>query len=81
MSSADYTKDLKDIKELMQKSSRFLRWTIYILAGLYALTGAFISYQFFFPKSGYLVLQSWNFKMVIVIAVSVIVLSVVTAFH
>jgi len=43
MKSKDYLKDLNEIKHLMNKSSRFMSLSGLsgILAGIYALTGAF----------------------------------------
>jgi len=47
MESKDYLKDISEIKNMMNKSSRFISLSGLsgILAGIYALIGAFIAYQ------------------------------------
>ncbi len=83
MSEKDYLKDISEIKNLMNKSSRFISLSGLsgIFAGGYAIAGAIIAYFFLFPKAGdSLTLHSWNFKMLLVLLASVLVLSVVTAF-
>lgn len=83
MSEQDYLKDIHEIKNLMNKSSRFISLSGLsgIFAGGYAILGAIIAYYFIFPKAGdQLTLHSWNFKMLIIVLLSVLVLSVATAF-
>ncbi len=81
MSEKDYLKDISEIKELMNRSSRFISLSGLsgIFAGSYAIIGALIAYFFLLPKGEYVVLHSWNFKMLIALLVGVAVLSVVTA--
>lgn len=81
MSEKDYLKDITEIKNLMNQSSRFLSLSGLsgIFAGIYALIGAAVAYFFFLPKEEYLTLHSWNFKMLLGILITVAVLSVVTA--
>tara|TARA_A100000171_G_C2139589_1_gene153706 strand:- start:598 stop:1203 length:606 start_codon:yes stop_codon:yes gene_type:complete len=82
MSEQDYLKDIHEIKNLMNKSSRFISLSGLsgILAGVYAILGAAIAYFFLLPKGEFVVLHSWNFKMLVVLLLAIAVLSVVTAF-
>lgn len=45
----DYIRDIAEIRTMMERSSRFLSLSGWagIMAGIYALTGAFIAYRFF----------------------------------
>lgn len=80
----DYTKDIAEIRMMMEKSSKFLSLSGWagIMAGIYALTGAYIAHIFFgfspadtdYSISPPSVL--WN---VIMVAMAVLVLSVATA--
>ena len=82
MSEQDYLKDISEIKNLMNRSSRFISLSGLsgIFAGIYALIGAAIAYFFLLPEGEYVVLHSWNFKMLIGLLIAVAVLSVVTAY-
>lgn len=82
MSEQDYLKDISEIKNLMNKSSRFISLSGLsgIFAGIYAIAGATIAYFFLLPKGEYVVLHSWNFKMLIALLLTVAVLSVITAY-
>lgn len=83
MSNQDYLKDIHEIKTLMNRSSKFISLSGLsgILAGLYALAGAFIAYIYVFPAAGEtLYLHSWNFRTLIIILISILILSVVTAY-
>ncbi|HET8808678.1 MAG TPA: hypothetical protein VFM65_00245 [Flavobacteriaceae bacterium] len=83
MESKNYLKDIGEIKNLMNRSSRFISLSGLsgILAGLYALIGGAIAYFFLFPEpGGFILFNSWNFKMLIVLLLSIAVLSIVTAF-
>lgn len=81
MSDEDYLKDLSEIKNLMTKSSRFISLSGLsgILAGVYALIGAGITYFYILPDN-YVMLHSWNFRMLLVILFIVATLSIITAF-
>ncbi|NCP53514.1 MAG: hypothetical protein AUK33_03835 [Flavobacteriaceae bacterium CG2_30_34_30] len=81
MGQKDYLKDISEIKQLMNRSSRFISLSGLsgIFAGLYAILGAVIAYFYLFPKTGTLTLHSWNFKMLVILLMSVAVLSIVTA--
>ncbi|HET8886824.1 MAG TPA: hypothetical protein VFM70_10785 [Salinimicrobium sp.] len=50
----EYIKDLTEIRTMMERSTKFLSLTGWsgILAGLYALIGAFISYRLFYNTHG-----------------------------
>jgi general stress protein CsbA len=83
MSDKDYLKDISEIKNLMNRSSRFISLSGLsgIFAGIYAIAGAVIAYLYLFPKPGeYLTLHSWNFKLLLSLLALVAVLSIVTAF-
>jgi len=82
MESKDYLKDISEIKNLMNKSSRFISLSGLsgILAGIYALIGAAITYWFVATYSdGTLYLDGWIFRTVILILFSVAALSIISA--
>lgn len=65
MTQQDYLKDLSEIKDLMNKSSRFISLSGLsgILAGTYALIGAAVAYWLVTTYSnGVLILDGWVFK-------------------
>ena len=67
----------------MDRSSRFISLSGLsgIFAGIYAIVGAAIAYVYLFPKPGeYLTLHSWNFKLLLILLASVLVLSIITAY-
>ncbi len=87
MSNEDYLKDLSEIKQLMTKSSRFISLSGLsgILAGIYALIGAFLGYQIIYANNsistyGYrtLVLTEDRMMQIFVIAFVVVVASLLT---
>ena len=83
MDSKKYIEDITQIKDMMKRSSRFLSLSGLsgILAGIYAVLGAVIAYFFLFPKPGeYLTLHSWNFKMTVVLLITIAILSIVTGY-
>jgi hypothetical protein len=83
MSENDYLKDISEIKNLMNRSSRFISLSGLsgIFAGIYAIIGAVVAYLYLFPKPGeYLTLHSWNFKLLLALLASVAILSVITAY-
>lgn len=83
MSENDYLKDISEIKNLMNRSSRFISLSGLsgIFAGIYAIIGAVIAYLYLFPKPGeYITLHSWNFKLLLALLASVAILSVITAY-
>ncbi|AUC77533.1 MULTISPECIES: hypothetical protein [unclassified Olleya] len=81
MSDQDYLKDISTIKNLMNKSSRFISLSGLsgILAGIYALIGAALTYYLVTNYSyGTLTLDGWVFRYVFIILFMVAFLSVVT---
>ncbi len=82
MESKKYLEDITEIKDLMSRSSRFISLSGLsgILAGIYAITGAVMTYIFLLPTGDYVVLHSWNFRMIVGVLIAVAVLSFVTAY-
>lgn len=83
MSDQDYLKDISEIKNLMNRSSRFISLSGLsgIFAGIYAIIGAAVAYVYLFPAPGeFLTLHSWNFKLLLALLASVALLSIVTAY-
>lgn len=81
MSSKDYLKDITEIKNIMNKSSRFISLSGLsgILAGVYALVGASLAYSIVTNSArGYLILDGKIFIICIVILVTVAILSTLT---
>lgn len=84
MSDKDYLKDISEIKNLMNKSSRFISLSGLsgILAGIYALVGAAMTYYYVTTFSyGTLLLDGWVFKTIIFILFMVAFLSIVTGIY
>ena len=86
MEEKDYLKDIQDIKSMMSQSSRFLSLSGLsgILAGIYALIGAWFAYKtIHFDKTtngnyNDLIISEQDVITLIVIAITIIVLSIVT---
>ncbi|WP_179333170.1 hypothetical protein [Winogradskyella costae] len=81
MSEKDYLKDITEIKNLMNKSSRFISLSGLsgILAGIYALIGAAITYWLVTTYSyGTLKLDGWIFETVLLILFLVAFFSALT---
>ena len=84
MESKDYLKDLSEIKDLMNKSSRFISLSGLsgILAGVYALIGAAIAYWLVDNSSReYLILDGTIFKLVILDLALIALLSIITGIY
>lgn len=84
MSNKDYLKDISEIKNLMNKSSRFISLSGLsgILAGIYALVGATMTYYYVTTYSyGTLLLDGWVFKTIVFILFMVAFLSIVTGIY
>jgi len=84
MNDKDYLKDISEIKNLMNKSSRFISLSGLsgILAGIYALVGAAMTYYYVTTYSyGTLLLDGWVFKTIIFILFMVAFLSIVTGIY
>lgn len=87
MENKNYLEDLKDIKELMSQSTKFLSLSGLsgVLAGIYCLIGAFLAYQLIYTNTNginnyntIIITQSTIYKL-IAIASGVILLSLFTA--
>jgi len=78
----NYLQDIQDIKKMMDKSTQFISLSGLggIMAGVYALAGAFAIHQITSYNSGRLALNSTDFKLILAIAGAVLVLAVCTAF-
>lgn len=82
MNSQDYLKDISEIKNLMNKSSRFISLSGLsgILAGIYALIGAAFAYWLVNNHSnGKLLLDGWVFRLAFLDLLLVLILSIGTA--
>ncbi len=82
MESKDYLKDITEIKNIMNKSSRFISLSGLsgIMAGVYALLGAGFAYYLVLNNSkSYLILGSTIFNYVLLDLFLVATLSIVTA--
>ncbi|WP_296380951.1 hypothetical protein [Winogradskyella sp.] len=81
MSNEDYLKDISEIKNLMNKSSRFISLSGLsgVLAGIYALVGAALTYYLVIEYSdGTLILDGWVFNTVMFILFMIAFLSAAT---
>jgi hypothetical protein len=79
----NYLQDIQDIRKMMDRSTQFLSLSglAGIMAGVYALAGAYAAKQIYDRNYGnYITLESDAFKTIIGIAGAVLVLSVVTAY-
>ncbi|MGQ7944609.1 hypothetical protein [Flavobacterium sp. WC2509] len=77
-----YLQDISDIKNMMNKSSQFISLSGLsgILAGVYALIGAYIAHELIQNNDNYIItLESDTFKYILLTAFSVLFLSVGTA--
>ena len=84
MQSKDYLKDISDIKDMMNKSSRFISLSGLsgILAGTYALVGAAVAYGIVSNSvRGYLILDGAIFNICILILAMVALLSIGTGIY
>ena len=80
---SDYLNDLAEIRSMMERSSKFLSLSGWagILAGLYALAGAYIASTFlnFNPQSIYLKSLSNDFSSIFLLGVLVLAAALITA--
>lgn len=84
MSSEDYLKDLSEIKNIMNRSSRFISLSGLsgILAGIYALIGGSIAYYIVSNSTrGYLILDGEIFTICIGIFIAIALLSIITGIY
>lgn len=79
----DYLKDIAEIRTLMERSSRVqsLSGLAGILAGIYALVGAYMAHFFvgFRPVSAFYALTESGFRSVMAVGISVLTMAVGTA--
>ena len=77
----DYSRDISEIRSMMERSSKFLSLSGWagILAGLYALIGAWIAYAVFDFYPTDLIYTSPNLPQVIMLAVGILVLALASA--
>ena len=80
----DYIQDIVEIRSMMERSSKFLSLSGWagIMAGIYALAGAFIAYKFYDFNPARVVedaSQSESLTKVVFLAVIIFVLAIVTA--
>lgn len=83
MDSNNYLQDLKDIKDLMNKSTQFISLSGLsgVLAGVYALIGAFAGHQLIQRNTEtYVSVDSALFLQLVVVALIVLVASLITAY-
>lgn len=85
MENRNYLQDLQDIRQIMQKSTQFLSLSGLsgVLAGVYALVGAYFVYLLLenhYAYNQYVILESRTFKAILGIAFVVLLLSVATAY-
>ena len=85
-----YLQDISDIKNMMNKSSQFISLSglAGIMAGVYALIGAYIAHELIHNNNynydstnhdNIITLQSTAFKLIVLIAFVVLILSITTA--
>lgn len=81
----DYIRDLEEIRSMMERSSRFLTLSGWagIMAGIYALAGAYLAYTVFDFNPGKIVYSAENLpgdlSMVLLMAILVLLLALGTA--
>lgn len=85
MENKNYLQDLQDIRQMMQKSTQFLSLSGLsgVLAGIYALIGAFFVHRILeshYSYNQYVILESLTFKIILGIALLVLIFSIVTAY-
>jgi hypothetical protein len=76
----NYLKDIQDIKKMMDKSSQFISLSGLsgVLAGVYALAGAIFIKYIDALQEGYVIVDSYSFKIILGVALAVLLLSVAT---
>ena len=83
MEAKDYLKDIQDIKQMMSQSTQFISLSGLsgILAGVYALIGAFVVHHLL-EKNKYdvVIIEGLTFKLIILTATIVLLLSITTAY-
>jgi len=83
METNKYLQDIQDIKNMMSKSTQFISLSgmAGVLAGIYALIGAYyVNYLIESHSSYYITLESTTFKLILGTAFLVLALSLITAY-
>ncbi|MFC2611773.1 MAG: hypothetical protein ACFNYA_09905, partial [Capnocytophaga granulosa] len=85
MEEHKYLDDLKEIRQMMRRSTQFLSLSGLsgVLAGVYALIGAGSAFKILEAhhlQKSYVILESYTFKKLIAIALGVLIASIVTAY-
>ena len=85
MEEHKYLDDLKEIRQMMRRSTQFLSLSGLsgVLAGVYALIGAGYAFKILEAhhlQEPYVILESYTFKKLIAIALEVLIASIVTAY-
>ncbi|MFP9113903.1 hypothetical protein ACLI1A_08155 [Flavobacterium sp. RHBU_3] len=77
----NYLKDIQDIKKMMDRSTQFISLSGLsgIMAGVYALVGAYAAKRIVGNNYRYITLESYEFKLCLAIMAAVLLLSVGTA--
>lgn len=77
----DYLKDIAEIRSMMERSSKFLSLSGWagIMAGIYALSGAYIAYKFFNFNPDEIVYTTPGLLNIIILAILIVILAVGTA--
>jgi general stress protein CsbA len=77
----NYLQDIQDIKKMMDKSTQFLSLSGLggIMAGVYALAGAFAISEVVKRSNGHVTLEDGSFKLILAIAAAILILSITTA--
>lgn len=77
----DYLKDISEIRSMMERSSKFLSLSGWagIMAGIYALTGAYLAHFVFNFKPDSATYIYYNFGELILLALGVLLVSLITA--
>ncbi|WP_136666963.1 hypothetical protein [Flavobacterium sp. H122] len=89
MEPNNYLQDIKDIKQMMSQSSRFISLSGLsgVLAGIYCLIGAFLAYRIIYPNTIYfkdyklIIINSSTIYNLFSIAALVILLSIATVIY
>lgn len=78
----DFTKDIADIRQMMERSSKFLLLSGWagIMAGIYALGGSLLAYSWFGSLAGETLAQD-EFERIVLLAAGVLLLAVGTTIY
>ena len=82
MDSDKYRKDIEDIKNLMNRSSQFLSLSGFsgVLAGVYALIGAYVTHRILQQRQSYdVAVDSDTFRNIAITAACVLLMALITA--